>query len=180
MFFSSRDVQQSLRILSYPSHNFICAVSFAYYVVGPIDVELLRVNFDLQLVVMGDVTNTSGNDTTWQRSEVTFNTSDSDYGELIFQVAVLDFGEAMSDPNSPSLFLGLDDIVLTFCVSCDYNMLKEHGAILVEAPERIDIRLRRVTVYSINASIPVCPNETVVFSIVSGVCSNVLHCIVDT
>lgn len=86
---------------------------------------------------------------------------------LYFEASRFDLGEAPLESDE-EVFLALDNVTLTFCLPCDYDALVEPDAIVVGGPERIDIQLRRLSTYQFNASAPVCPNETLVFTIESG------------
>ena len=86
---------------------------------------------------------------------------------LYFEVSRFDLGEAPLESDE-EVFLALDNVTLTFCLPCDYDALVEPDAIIVGGPERIDIQLRRLNAYQFNASAPVCPNETLVFTVESG------------
>ena len=87
---------------------------------------------------------------------------------MYFEVSEFDLGEAILEPDDTELFIALDNITLTFCLPCDYDTLSEPGGIILSTPERIDIQLRQSTRYRFNASASACPNETLVFTIESG------------
>lgn len=108
----------------------------------------------------------------WQSASYQYNSSSlnipSSGSSLYFEVSQYDLGEAPLELANVELFLALDNVTLTFCLPCDYNVLVEPGAIIVGGPENIDIQLRRLTTYQFNASTPACPNETLVFNIEAG------------
>lgn len=92
-------------------------------------------------------------------------------GSLIIIASNFDLGEAAPEPGSEfdDVFLAVDDIILTLCLPCDYDSLGDVGAINVDGPERIQVSLRLADHYQINASSPVCPNETFAYAIESGI-----------
>ena len=100
--------------------------------------------------------------------QVNLNTSDDQTGALAILVSNFDFGEAPPEAGQDDIFLAVDDVVLTLCLPCDYNSLGDVGGIAVDGPERIDVSLRIVSHYQINASASVCPNETFTYTIESG------------
>lgn len=109
----------------------------------------------------------------WERVSYHYNTTTtSEYptsgSSLYFEASQFDLGEAPLEVAGQELFLALDNVTLAFCLPCDYDTLVEPGAIVIGGPQRIDLELRRLTSYRFNASTPVCPNETLLFSIESG------------
>lgn len=104
----------------------------------------------------------------WTREELIFNTSKAYDGGLYFEVSPFDLGEAINEPTGLSLFLGLDNILLTFCLPCDYNQLESPGGLLLDGPTEIKVQLRITSQVFLNGTSPVCPNEPLVYSIDSG------------
>lgn len=101
---------------------------------------------------------------------MTFNTSGEYSGALAIVASNSDLGEAAPEPGEANVFLAIDDILLTYCLPCDYDRLGDVGGITVGgAPGGgIDVHLRLVDHYQLNASAQVCPNETFTYRIESG------------
>ena len=114
--------------------------------------------------------NTNISQARWEIAQVALNTSEEYSGVLAIETSNFDFGEALPDPGEEDVFLAIDDVVLTYCLPCDYDRLGDVGGITVDGvpPDGIDVGLRLVQHYQFNASAEVCPNETFVFTIESG------------
>ena len=170
-FSSNQLLSTEERVLTYLSHThqFSCSLSFSYYIVGPLELEVLQENLATHPVFTSSL-----NETGWQRAQLNFNTSDMYSGSLVIIASNFDLGEAAPEPGSETddVFLAVDDIILTLCLPCDYDSLGDVGSISVDGPERIDVSLRLIDHYPFNASSPVCPNETFAYAIESGI-----HCI---
>lgn len=118
-----------------------------------------------------EAANSSVGSNPWESVNYSYNTTSqlvSSGSSLYFEASEFDLGEAPQELPNQELFLALDNVTLTFCLPCDYDSLVEPGAIILGGPEMIDLELRRVTSYQFNASTPACPNETLVFTIESG------------
>ena len=169
-FSSNQLLSTEERVLTYPSntHQFTCSLFFSYYLVGPLELEVLQENLATHPVFMSS--QSTSNETQWQRAQLNFNTSDVYSGSLVIIVSNFDLGEAAPEPGSEAddVFLAIDDITLTLCLPCDYDSLGDVGSISVDGPENIDVSLRLVDHYQLNASSPVCPNETFAYAIESG------------
>ena len=172
-FSSNQQLSTEERVLTYPSntHQFTCALSFSYYAVGPLELEVLQANLAIHSIFMPS--QSMANQTQWERAHLDFNTSDTYSGSLVIIASNFELGEAAPEPGSDSddVFLAIDDIILTLCLPCDYDSLGDVGSVIVDGPERIDVSLRLVHQYQFNASSSVCPNETFTYAIESGVCA---------
>lgn len=169
-YYSNHSVSAPNQVLLFPSHHFVCGLSFSYFVSGPLDLEVVRENMGVDTVYLGQG---AGISTSWENVDYRYNSttsaeSASSGSSLYLEASVYDFGEAPLESEGQELFLALDNLTLTFCLPCDYDTLTEPGAIIVGGPQRIDIQLRTLTSYQFNATAPACPNETLVFSIESG------------
>ncbi len=110
----------------------------------------------------------TNNSTVWRRKTLGFNSSDPFDGDLYFDVSPYDFGEAPVEPGGYDLFLGLDDILLTFCLPCDYDALDTGGGLALIGATDLTIRLRVTSKEIYNGSSSICPNQTLEYSIESG------------
>ena len=98
----------------------------------------------------------------------TMSPTPADLGALVFDVSEYDLGEAAEEGADYDLFLGLDGVNLTFCLPCDFDSLSTPGNLVLDAPRNITVALRASQSFTLNASSPLCPNETHVFGIESG------------
>ena len=158
------------QVLVFPSHQYICGLSFSYFVVGPLDLDVVRENLGVDTVFISS--SEANNSSSWEHVSYQYNISIHDAplsgSALFFEVSEYDIGEAPLESDATQLLLALDNVTLTFCLPCDYNSFVEPGAIILGGPESIDIQLRRSTTYQFNASTPACPNETLVFTLEAG------------
>ena len=86
----------------------------------------------------------------------------------MFDISEYDLGEAVEEGSDYDLFLGLDGVNLTFCLPCDFDGLSTPGNLVLDAPQNVTVTLRASQSFTLNASSPLCPNETRVFEIESG------------
>ncbi len=162
----------SEQVLLFPSHQYVCGLSFSYFFAGPLEqFDVVRENMGFDTVFMSDTLGASST-RLWKTASYQYNVSIYDLpasgSSLYFQLSQFDIGEAPLEANDTQLLLALDNVTLTFCLPCDYDAFVEPGAVIVGAPQNIDVQLRISTVYEFNASTPACPNETLIFSIESG------------
>ena len=73
----------------------------------------------------------------------------------MFDISDYDLGEAVEEGPDYDLFLGLGGVNLTFCLPCDFDSLRTPGSLILDSPQNV-------------SSSPLCPNETHVFGIESG------------
>ena len=160
------------QVLLFPTHQYLCGLSFSYYISGSLDLDIILENRGVNTVYISqESANSSLGSDPWDNVSYVYNiTSDppTSGSSVYFEVSQFDLGEAPLEVANQEVFLALDNVSLTFCLPCDYDSLVEPGAILTGGPQRIDLELRRVTSYQFNASTPACPNETIVFNIESG------------
>lgn len=170
-YYTNQSIFPSEQVLLFPSHQFVCGISFSYSVAGPLDLDLVRENRGVDTVYIAQGVRPTPASQTWDNASyqysIGFEAPESG-ASIYFEVSHYDMGEAPVESDDAEVFLALDNITLTFCLPCDYDALVEPEAILLGGPERIDIQLRRLTTYQFNASTPACPNETLVFTIESG------------
>ena len=91
-----------------------------------------------------------------------------DVGALMFDIAEFAPGGAVEEGQDNDLFLGLDGVNLTFCLPCDFDSLSTPGNLVLDAPRNVTVALQASQSFTLNASSPLCPNETRVFEIESG------------
>ncbi len=77
------------------------------------------------------------------------------------------------EPGGYDLFLGLDDISLTFCLPCDYDTLGTPGGLGLVGSNDITIRLRVTSKEVYNGTSSVCPNQPLQYNIESGERKNI-------
>jgi hypothetical protein len=182
-YYANQSLSVPDQVLLFPSHQFLCGLSFSYFIAGALDLDIIRENMGVDTVyVSQDSANSSLGSNPWESVSYVYNASLvplSSGRSLYFEASQYELGEAPLELPNQELFLALDNVSLTFCLPCDYDSLVEPGAIVISGPQRIDLELRRLTSYQFNASAPACPNETLVFNIESGKCNRInFHTIV--
>ena len=172
-YFNSSALSQSERVLHFPHYSHICGLSFSYYVSGPLDLSLLFENLRYYTVYVTQSSNATGS-SVWKRESFSFNSSDPFDGNLYFEVSPFDMGEAALEPGGSNVFLGLDDISMTFCLPCDFDRLDSDGGLVLDGPNEFTVRLRVTSQITYNATSLICPNEPMQYSIDSGKNGNLL------
>ena len=136
------------------------------------ELEVVRFNYDHRTVFR----NFSLPPYSWQRVQLNFNTSELTTDDaLIFEVSGYDFGEA--DPEGPEgsfLYIALDDVNITFCLPCDFDLLSEEEpdnlVLHVPSNDVVEVILDEDTSFVLSASSPICTDSKLefVFLIESG------------
>ena len=169
-YYANHTLSVAEQVLMFPSHQYVCGLSFSYFAAGPVDLDVVRENLGVDTVFISS--SGASNSHSWEHVSYQYNISIDDAllsgSALFFEVSEYDIGEAPLELDSTQLLLALDDVTLTFCLPCDYDSFVEPGAIFLGGPETIDIQLRMSTTYRFNASTPACPNETLVFTLEAG------------
>ncbi len=105
--------------------------------------------------------------TVWNRANIDLDVSEF-VGRLFFEVSPFDMGEAAVDPSTYDLFLGIDDITLTFCLPCDYDLLRINESLVLSGPSDFTVRLRITSRMQYNGSSSFCPDQQLEYNIDSG------------
>ena len=172
-YYNNRSLSVPDQVLLFASHQFVCGLSFSYFALGALSLDIIWENRAVDSVYSSPQEGmaNSSSSSLWERASFARNTTGLDPPEsgssLYFEISDFDLGESPLLSNQ-ELFLALDNVTLTFCLPCDYDTLVEPGAIEVRGPRSIDIALRRLSTYQFNATTPACPNETLFFEIDSG------------
>ena len=116
----------------------------------------------------------TSNTSDWRTASFNYSlpTTPADLGDLVFDISEIDFGEAEEEGPDYDLFLGLDGVNLMFCLPCDFDNLSTPGNLILEAPQNVSVPLRASRSFTLNASSPLCPNETIMFEMDSGMFVN--------
>lgn len=180
-YYTNHSLTAPDQLLNFPSHQFVCGLSFSYITSGPLDLEVIRQNAGIDTVIsQAAVNNATQDGLSWESVSYRYNTTDpgipSSGTSLFLEVSEFDLGEAPLELENTVLFVALDNVTLTFCLPCDYDSLVEPGTVIVGGPQRLDIQLRLSTVYQFNATSPACPNETLVFTIETG--RTLIRCVI--
>ena len=114
----------------------------------------------------------TSNSSYWRTASFNYSlsTTPADLGDLGFYIPEIEFGEA--EEEDYDLFLGLDGVNLTFCLPCDFDNLSTPGNLVLDAPQNVSVPLRASQSFILNASSPLCPNETIMFEMDSGMYVN--------
>ena len=64
--------------------------------------------------------------------------------------------------------MAVDDITLTFCLPCDFDLLPQPGNLQLTAAPALTVALGNITTLLLSASSPLCPTLPLVFMIEAG------------
>ena len=78
-----------------------------------------------------------------------------------------ELGEA-EEEGDDSLVAAVDNITLTFCLPCDFDILPLPGNLMLTAPTVLNVSLGYVTNFTLSASSPLCPSLPLFFTIEAG------------
>ena len=170
-YWSNRSLIVAEQVLVFPSHQYVCALSFSYFSAGPLELDVVRENMGVDTVSLS-TSQGSASPGSWEVASYHYNISlyeaPSSGSTLYFEVSEFDMGEAPLESDNLQLLLALDNVTLTFCLPCDYDAFMDPESVILGTPDNIEIQLRISSTYDFNASTPACPNETLVFTIQSG------------
>lgn len=105
-------------VLSFPSQAHLRNLSFAYFITSSLELLIIQENVQHTLVQ-------PGNETIWERASYTLSPP-APRGGIVLTLRPFDVGEGPLDPLSAFVF-AVDDIQMTFELSCDYDLLSEAG-----------------------------------------------------
>ena len=79
-------------------------------------------------------------------------------------------GEAEGEAEEEEGFqvMAVDDITLTFCLPCDFDLLPQPGNLQLMAASALTVALGNITTLLLSASSPLCPTLPLVFMIEAG------------
>ena len=154
-------------LLTFPTHRYICHISLSYFTSSSSSLELsvLRFNIGREFAPLSTEPQWNWWDTEFDLSEE----SSGDYPLKILIEGVGMEGEAEEVGGGGELQVAaVDNITLSFCLPCDFDLLAEPGNLLLSAPSALNISLGRVSNFSLSASSPLCPSLPLIFSIETG------------
>lgn len=153
-------------LLSFPTYQYVCGLSLSYYVSATLDMYVLRVNIGETLLPVVHSTTDQ-----WQHWARQYNVSSIEEGNwdhpLNISTEWAELGEAEQEEDLP-LVAAVDDITLTFCLPCDFDLLPQPGNLWLDAPPAVNVSLGSVTNFHLNASSPLCPSLPLIFTIDAG------------
>ena len=145
-------------LLTFPTHRYICHISFSYFTSPPSSLELsvLRFNIGREFVPLSTEPQWNWWDTEFDLSEE----SGEDYPlKILIEGAGME-GEAEEVGGGGELQVAaVDNITLSFCLLCDFDLLTEPGNLLLSALSTLDVSLGCVSNFSLSASSPLCPSH---------------------
>ena len=153
-------------LLSFPTYQYVCHLSLAYYASVSLDISLLRVN-----IGRSPLPAPGGTTTQWSQWTVEYNVSqvreeDRDRALKIL-IEGFELGEAEEEEEGLSV-AAVDDVTLTFCLPCDFDLLPEPGNLQLSAPSSLNVSLGDITEFTLAGSSPLCPSLPLIFTIDTG------------
>ena len=154
-------------ILQFPTFQYICNLSLAYYTSAPAELSILRVNVGPDGIMVYPALDSANE---WQYHSVQYNVSaipeeDKAY-PLRLRACSYELGEA--EEVSSSLVMAVDDITVTFCLPCDFDLLPLPGNLNMMAPSVLNVSLGAMSETVLSASSPLCPVLPLFFQIEAG------------
>ena len=153
-------------LLSFPTYHYICHISLSYYSSPSLEMSLLR--FNSERTCLPTYTETSSSQ--WNQWTVDYNISETDsmnYPLMILIEGAVVGGEAEEEEGEPQV-AAVDNITLSFCLPCDFDLLSQPGNLQLTAPQTLNVSLGRVTNFSLSAFSPLCPSLPLSFNIDAG------------
>lgn len=155
-----------MTLLSFPTIQYICGISLSYYASSTLDVRVLRVNIRADtLPPLIDSAISQWN--YWSEDyDITQVEEDDRDNELRILIEGLEFGgEAEEEEQDGQWVATVDNITLTLCLPCDFDMLSNPGNLVLTAPSSLNVSLGHVTNFTVTASSPLCPSLPLIFNI---------------
>ena len=112
-------------MLVFPTQKHIVNVSFAYYITSSLELTVIQEN--VQHVILEF--NQTGSQTSvpvWEWGSYVL-APPAATGGIVLSVGTFDLGEGNLDPQSSPIIMGIDDVIMTFQLPCDYDMLNQPG-----------------------------------------------------
>ena len=165
VFLNSSSPASRQDLLQFPTFRYICGLSLALYSSAATQLSLLRVN------VGPEVIDLPGDGSGWLYFSRHYNLSavrneDSVY-PLWVVVEGVEMGEAEELLASP-LVVAVDNLTLTFCLPCDFDLLALPGNLHITAPLAANVSLGQRTQLRLDAASPLCPTLPLFFLIEAG------------
>ena len=113
----------SINVLSFPSQKYLLNISFAFYVIGPLDLELYQVNWGTFQLTSNSTWNENQLPVEWKQTSVNFeNTVPGGIAIVIPPLELI--AEAALETE---LALGIDDLALVFNLPCNFDSIYSQG-----------------------------------------------------
>ena len=155
-------------LLTFPTYQYVCALSLSYYTTPSLDVSVVRVNIGKD--TLPPATTSSSDTAQWSHQTLHYNVSAvaRHNRDQLLKISVewLELGEAGLEEGV--MVAAVDDITLSFCLPCDFDLLPLPGNLELRAPPALNVSLGSVTNLTLLASSPLCPSLPLVFTIDAG------------
>ena len=155
--------ENPVTLLSFPTYRYICHISLSYYTSSSLYMSLLRFNSERKFLPPY----TEPTTTQWNYWSMDYSISGMDYPLMILIEEVLVGGEAEEEEEELQV-AAVDNITLTFCLPCDFDILPQLGNLQLTVPSALNVSLGQITNFSFSASSPLCPSLPLMFSIDAG------------
>ena len=126
---ASSEPPSDIHLLVFPTQKHILNISFAYFITSSLELLLVQENVKHVEIESNHTGNENQTATSvWEQTSYTLDPPSPIGGGIILRVRTLfDLGEGAVDPVSSALVLAVDDILMTFDLPCDYDMLSNTG-----------------------------------------------------
>ena len=165
MFLNSSSPGSRQDLLQFPTFRYICGLSLVLYSSTATQLSLLRVNVGPEVIDLpGDV---SG----WLYSSHHYNVSAVREEDKAYPLWVVVEGVELGEAEEllvPPLVVAVDNLTLTFCLPCDFDLLPLPGNLYIAVPLAVNVSLGQRTQLSVDAASPLCPTLPLFFLIEAG------------
>ena len=161
-------------LLAFPTYHYICSISLSYFSSSPsLDISVLRFNIGRDFLSSSTEPPTTSQ---WSQWTVDYDVSEGTDEEYQLKILIEGAGvEGEAEEEDVGLLVvAVDNITLSFCLPCDFDLLPEPGNLLLTAPSALNLSLGHITNFSLTASSPLCPSLPLVFNIEAGKINNTL------
>ena len=153
-------------MLVFPTYRYICQLSLSYHTSPSLETSVLR--FNSERTPLPPSSDSSASQWSWW--SLNYNTSEVDGVDYQLKVLIEEAGvggEAEEEEGETQV-AAVDNITLSFCLPCDFDLLPRPGNLQFTAPPALNVSLGQVTNFSLSGSSPLCPSLPLVFSIDAG------------
>lgn len=157
-------------MLQFPTFQYICSLSLAYYTSDPAMLSIVRTNLGPEDIM---VYPSQDGASEWQHLSVQYNVSDLPEEDKAYPLKLRGqssnssgFGEA-EEVSSP-LVMAVDDVTVTFCLPCDFDLLPQPGNLNITTPTVLNVSLGVMSELVLSTASPLCPTLPLFFQIEAG------------
>lgn len=153
-------------ILQFPTFQYICNLSLAYYTSDAAKLSILRTNIGPDDIIVYPTLDSANE---WQYHSVQYNVSAVPEEDKAYPLRLTGSSYELGEAEEvSSLVMAVDDLTVTFCLPCDFDLLPQPGNLNLVAPSSLNVSLGDMSERMLSASSPLCPTLPLFFEIEEG------------